>query len=371
MATHDRVLLLEGITLLGAGGAVVLVFRRIPVTEDRLGRTVGGVKSPRSSGCCLGEVAVEADGGPGIADILVRRAPACLGLVGGRIAAHSVNGLFQQPAPLVASGAGVPAGDAGHAGAVGVVAVVALDSSGTTRVDDDAVHTAGAVPAPLVGGRTAVGREGLADPLLGGVGDAGVFAPGGFAGLGIASGHAGAVPGILLGGLAIAEGLGGVVLVAVASQAVAANLLDLSSRTVGGVLDGGDSGAEGAGTGGSAVDNQIDRGAGNGRTAVVGAVDGAVTVCLPVALEAHGIGQGTLDMVGAAVKLAGDRRPAPLHQGVAVEAGSSPPLGIGGAVAGDGAAAAAAGVERIAEAGAHPGVDVVHLVYVGGHARNG
>src|SRR5512133_754504 len=259
MATHDRVLLLEGITLLGAGGAVVLVFRRIPVTEDRLGRTVGGVKSPRSSGCCLGEVAVEADGGPGVADILVRRAPACLGLVGGGIAAHSVNGLFQQPAPLVARGAGVTAGDAGHAGAVGVVAVVTLDAGAATRVGDDAIHAAGGVPSPLVGGRVAVGREGLADPLLSGVGDAGVFAPGGFAGLGIARGHAGAVPGILFGCLAVAKRLGGVVLVAVASQAVAADLLDLSPRTVGGVLDGGDSGGEGTGTGGRAVDDQIDR----------------------------------------------------------------------------------------------------------------
>src|SRR5512133_1973181 len=231
MATHDRVLLLEGIALLGAGGAVVLVLRRILVAKDRLGCPVSGVVSPGGGGGCLVEVTVEADGGPGVADILVRRAPACLRLVGGGIAAHSVNGLFQQPAPLVARGAGVTAGDAGHAGAVGVVTVVALDSSGTARVGDDAVHTVSAVPAPLVGGRTAVGREGLADPLLGRVGNAGVFTPGGHAGLSIARGHTGAVPGILLGGLAVAEGLGGVVLVAVASQAVAGNFLDLSSRS--------------------------------------------------------------------------------------------------------------------------------------------
>src|SRR5512133_3737110 len=269
MATHDRVLLLEGIALLGAGGAVVLVLRRILVAEDRLGCTVGGVVSPGGGGGCLVEVAVEADRGPGIANILVCHAPACLRRVSGGVAARSVNGLFQQPAPLVARGAGVSAGDAGYAGAVGVVAVIALDCSGTTRVGDSAIHTAGGVPAPLVGGGTAVGREGLADPLLSRIGDAGVFAPGGFTGLGIACGHAGAVPGVLLGRLAIAEGLGGVVLVAVASQAVTGNLFDLSPRTVSGVLDGGGTGGEGVGTGGSAVDDQIDRGAGSCCTAVV------------------------------------------------------------------------------------------------------
>ena len=60
---------------------------------------------------------------------------------------------------------------------------------------------------------------------------------------------------------------------------------------------------------------------------VVGTVDAAVAVCLPVALVTVGIIDRPLDMVGIGAELRGYGGPVPLRQTVADEAGDRPPPG--------------------------------------------
>ncbi len=206
------------------------------------------------------------------------------------------------------------------------MAVIALHGYGTAGVGNGAVNAAGSIPAPLVGVAIAMGRQGLGDLLFGGIGIAGrgVFAPAGCPALGVAGIHAGIVPGVFSGGLAVAKGLGRIVPVAVAAQAVVADLLDLGSGAVGRVGD--EIPASIAGPLQGAVNHQPHRGPGYGGI-VVRRVDATVTVGLPVALVALGIGNRALDMVGLGAELRGYGHAAPLGHRVAAQAGGGTPLG--------------------------------------------
>ena len=262
-------------------------------------------------------MAIETEAGTRMTLVFSRRRPSGVWLIGNGVPVGADGRIFQNSP--IGRGTGIPGRGTRYRRAVGVVAVEALDIDAAARIRDGTVNSGGSIPPAFVGRCVSVGRQGLRSPLLCRIGNGGIFPPGGGSGLTVTGSHAGAVPGILPGRFPIPERCCRVIPVAVAPQAVAADLLDFGTVPVGGVLYRGYAGTVRSGPRPGTVDDQVDGSPGSPGMAI-GAVDAPVAVRLPMTLVAVGIGDRSLDMVRAGTELGSDGSPIALRYTVAVKA---------------------------------------------------